>query len=207
MNKVISYIAGGVAVVALIVAITASNKVPERVMGSTGPQGPKGERGIQGPQGERGLQGPAGRDGKAVLGAVTGPDSYLPYVANNNVREYSYSKNLATGTSTVCSFKTPAATTTLRHAAIRFTLASSTATVLDIAKDTSFAATTTKIGSTYAIAAGAQATIVASTTGSVAGDATLFAPSTYLNFKIGPTTGDGAGHAATGLCNAVFTGI
>lgn len=161
--------------------------------------------GYFGPQTQAAL---AAREASGVkLGAVAGPDLYFPYFGVNDVREYSFSSNLKLATSTVCSFRTPGATTTLTHAAIRFVIASTSATVLDIAKDTSPSASTTKIGSTYVIAASAAATVVASTTGSVGGDATIFAPNTFLNFKIGPSSGDGIGNAARGVCNAQFIEI
>lgn len=213
MNKTIS-IVGIIAVVALLVGFVAYNKTPSVLVGPQGPQG------VQGPAGKDGINGRNGVDGvtrvvketiekpyNPVLGSQTGPDTYFPYIANNDVRTWSYSKKMAVATSTVCSIKAPTATSTLLIATVNFGLASSSVTVVDIAKSTSYAATTTKIGTTYNITAGSRAYIVASSTGSVAGEATLFGPNDYLNVKIGPTSGDGLGHAAIGFCRAEFVEI
>ncbi len=119
------------------------------------------------------------------------------------VTRYSYSQALTQGASTTCSFQTPAATSTLTSAGVRFTLASTSEVFVEIGKALSKQATTTLIGTTYDIAAGVPVMIVASTSpvGGAAGAALVFPPSAWLNVKIG---GGGALSVPTGTCNASF---
>lgn len=119
-------------------------------------------------------------------------------------------RSLSQATTTVCSIQSPAATSTLVYAGIQMNVSSSSAEILDIAQATTAYASTTKIGTTYNVAAGAQATVVASTS-PAAGAATLFAPNTFLNFKTqGGTTGEAAsaaasaGYVPTGACSFEF---
>ena len=143
-----------------------------------------------------------------TLGAVSGPDFFFDYFNLNGVKTYATSKSLAQATTTVCSIRSPiGATSTLAFGAIRFNIASTSATYLEIAKATTAFATTTRIGSTYNFAASAQATIVASTTGSVAGDGTIFAPGEYLNIKTSWSVPAGVGSVPTGVCKATFVAI
>lgn len=143
-----------------------------------------------------------------VFGAVSGPDFYSDCFNFNGVRTCSNSKSVAQATTSVCSIRSPiSATSTLSLAAIRFNLASTSATYLEMAKATTAFATTTRIGSVYSIAGSAQATIVASSTGSVAGDGTIFAPGEYFNVKTAWTVAAGVGSVPTGVCKAVFTAI
>lgn len=86
--------------------------------------------------------------------------------------------NLAT--TTICSIKSPEATSTLVYASVNVKLASSTDnSIVDIARSTNTGATTTIIGTTYNILAGAQATIVASTTATAA-TTVVFPPNNYM---------------------------
>lgn len=139
------------------------------------------------------------------LGALSSPDLPYPYFSFGGARQYAGSLSLTQSSSTVCAIQSPVSTSTLAHGSIQFTLASTSAITLDLGRGTTQYATTTKIGSTYAISAGAQASIVASSTGSVAGDATIFPPSTWFlvifNTKSGTT---GIGNVPTGSCKAVF---
>jgi hypothetical protein len=142
-----------------------------------------------------------------VLGGALA-DIPSPYFTFGGVREWARRNTLAQATSTVCAIQSPVATSTLVGASIRFDLASTSAVSVDLAKGTTQYATTTKIGTTYSIAASAQATIVASSTGSVAGDATIFAPSTWFLVRINElSSSSGAGNAPTGICQAVFRQI
>lgn len=212
MNKLISFIAIPLAIIAIIVGISASNKVPDKVMGSTGAQGPRGEQGQTGPQGPQGSAGRDGRDGvtrtvtitqpsSPVLGAVSSPDIMSPYFSYGGVRHWGAQlTSLNAATTTVCTLQSPPATSTLMHAGIKFDVSSTTASIVDIAKSSNTGATTTKIGTTYNIAANVQATIVASTTGSVAGDATLFSPNQFL--VINMKGGANSVFSPTGTCNA-----
>jgi hypothetical protein len=141
------------------------------------------------------------------LGASSGP--FSPNATNLNlggVNIKGKAMSLATGTSTVCAIQSPAATSTLLSAGVRFKLASTSATVVDFGKSSTRYSTTTRIGSAYAVAASAQATIVASSTGSVAGDATIFAPNQWFVAKYSDN-GNGVGNASTGSCYATFVSM
>jgi hypothetical protein len=141
-----------------------------------------------------------------VVGAVS-PYSPVPELNIGGGRLVGANVPLATGTSTVCAIQSPTSTSTLVSAGIKFTLASTSAVIVDLAKNTTKFSTTTKIGTTYGVAASAQATIVASSTGSVAGDATIFAPSNWFVVRmVGATvtTGGDVNNAPTGSCNALW---
>lgn len=141
----------------------------------------------------------------ATFGAATSPDISSPYISfGNHPLWANHVTSLIQASSTVCSLQSPAATSTLISAGIQFTLASSSAVIVDLAKSASPAATTTKIGTTYTVGASNQATIVASSTGSVAGDATIFAPNTYFVVKMDGGVGS-ANNAPIGSCYALWS--
>lgn len=144
--------------------------------------------------------------GRVRLGSVSSPDIMSPYFSFGGVYQWgSSAASLIQGSSTVCALQAPAATSTLVGGGVQFTLASTTAVSLDLAKGTTQYATSTKIGSTYTVGASAQATIVASTTGSVAGDGTIFAPSQWFVVRFNSlSASSGAGNAPTGNCHAVW---
>jgi hypothetical protein len=138
----------------------------------------------------------------AKLGAVSGPDIYSPYFNVNDVYRWPVRQSFNQATTTICSILSPYATSTLESFTVQFSVASATvATIVDIAKSSNTGATTTKIGSTYAINAGAQATIEASTTPG-AGDLTIIAPNQYIvvNMKGGLTNI----FSPLGNCSATF---
>lgn len=148
------------------------------------------------------------------VGALAGPDipsNYLRWGSGYGVRYWPTSRALTTGTTTICSIQSPAATSTLSWAGIKFDVSTSSATILDIGKASTPYATTTLIGTTYNILAGAQAFVQASTS-PAAGAAVVFAPSVYLNFKTqGGTTGgetasaaNSSGYVPSGSCQAEF---
>lgn len=138
------------------------------------------------------------------IGAVVSPYSPIPELNLGGIRLVGLRKSLATGTSTVCAIQSPAATSTLVSAGVDFTLASTSAVVVDFSKSTTQYATSTRIGAAgYGITASAKATIVASSTGSVAGDATIFAPSTWFVAKYSDNN-NGVGDASTGSCHALW---
>lgn len=141
-------------------------------------------------------------DGKTEFGAVF-PYSPTPEVNLGGMRLVGAKKSLATGTSTVCAIQSPSSTSTLISAATEFNLASTSAVVFEFSKSTNQYSTSTRIGSLYGIAGSARATVVASTTGSVAGDATIFAPNTWLVGKYYDVN-NGVGNASTGQCQVMW---
>lgn len=204
MNKS-NLIIGLVAVAALVVGVTAFTQVPDAIQGA---KGDKGEQGIPGRPGRDGVDGvttvktvPAVPN--PVLGGLSSPDVSSPYFSFGGVRRWAASTDsLTQATTTICALLSPSSTSTLVSATLRLDVSSTSASIIDIAKSSNAFATTTKIGTTYYIAAGAQAAIVASSTGSVAGDATIFAPNQYLvvNMKGGLTNV----FSPTGSCKAVW---
>jgi len=117
------------------------------------------------------------------------------------------STSIKQATTTVCAIKSPSATSTLTHAAIRVDVASSTATIFDLAKATTAFATTTALGTAHAVGAGTQDFILASTS-PAAGDAVVLAPNSFIVFgaRQGISSGDaaGTGFVPRGECQAEF---
>jgi hypothetical protein len=146
--------------------------------------------------------------GEPVVGAFS-PYAQIPEMNLGGVRLVGRDIPLMTGSSTVCAIQSPVSTSTLVSGGARFTLASSTAQTVEIARNTTQYSTTTRIGSLYGIAASEQATIVASTTGSAAGEAGIFPPSTWFVIRMagGPGTAEAIGNAPTGSCYAVWAQI
>lgn len=140
-----------------------------------------------------------------TIGALGGPDNYLPYFGVNGVRDYFSKTALSKATTTPCAIKSPVSTSTLLSASLQVTTATTTATTWTLAKATTGFATTTPIA-TFSLGSGAQGTLtsVASTTG-VDGLSTI-SPNTYVNFGvagIGQLTSD----KLLGTCQAVFRAI
>src|SRR3990167_2414202 len=135
---------------------------------------------------------------KGKLGAFPGTEFTSPFLTVNGITKYSFSSALNSASTTICSFRTPAATSTLAHASWHIRTGTTTAIVLDVGQSTLMDATTTKLGVTYALGSFEQATVVASTTESVRN----FSPNTYLNFKFGGTRG--AANVLAGSCKAEF---
>lgn len=148
------------------------------------------------------------------VGAVSSPDIMSPYFSFGGVRQWAAHKDsLNQASTTICSLQSPAATSTLLFADVKITTGTTTAVVLEMAKATTYAATTTRI--TYApLGSGALITLnafVASTTGAYGSlgqqhtaDETdlIFAPNTYLNVKYGNTLG--SLNVFVGSCNAIW---
>lgn len=144
-----------------------------------------------------------------TLGSRSGPDIYSPYISVNGVETWSESKGFNNASTTVCSFKSPAATSTLAYASITINTSTTTALFIDMARSTVNYATTTQIGNSYRLTAGAKVTLVASTTPSEPAGTTVFPPSNYFNIKYAET-GNNADTSASvrnllvGFCKAEF---
>lgn len=143
------------------------------------------------------------------LGAVSSPDIMSPYFSFGGVRSWGYhTKFDSAATTTLCSFQTPASTSTLVYAVARAQTATSTLLALEWGKDnTNRTATTTSLG--YAIVASGKlwTAVASSTAGSfVGGDTmidgkTVLPPSSYVVFKMG---GSAIGPSLTGVCDVVI---
>jgi hypothetical protein len=147
---------------------------------------------------------------EVVVGALSGPDLISRYLAwgQGSVREYRARQELKQATTTVCAIQSPSSTSTLSYAAVRINLASSTATIWNVAKSNTAFATTTAIGTAHNVVASAQDFIFASTTPGGAADTLVFAPNQWLvvGVQAGVTSGDaaGTGFVPTGSCQASF---
>lgn len=126
---------------------------------------------------------------KLGAGAGHGTDTYLEV---GGVDFYQEQLPFKQSTTTPVSYKTPGATSTLAYASCTGTLASTSATVITMAKAASPTATTTVIHA-QAVAASAQftATIPTATT-----SVSVFAPNTY--FVVGIQGGVGGGFSPVG---------
>ena len=122
-------------------------------------------------------------------------------IINGGIATYaSRSSALLSATSTVCSFQTPNATSTLTFAGIMFTTSTTTATVARIAFGANQFATTTLLASQN-IATSSSATVIATSTGNNA----VIGPSQYLNFTMEALYPSLAGtYSPTGICQATF---
>lgn len=142
------------------------------------------------------------------VGAISGPDISSSYLSVNGVRAFYASHGMTKATTTICSFQSPNATSTLRTAVgngitgANFSVSSTTASRITFAKATTAFATTTIIGSGAEVAANVKAYILASSTAAqqIAGD-NIFAPSEWL--VVGMQGGTGT-FSPTGTCTAVF---
>ena len=146
------------------------------------------------------------------LGALSSPDIQSSYLSVNGVSRWYESRSLNQASTTICAMKSPTATSTLVSGSVKLTTGTTTAIALELAKSTSFAATTTRIS--YAVlGAGEQVTLtafVASTTAAVnsgrfytANETDLvFAPNTFLTAKYGGAAG--SLNVLVGSCKAVW---
>lgn len=133
------------------------------------------------------------------VGAVSSPDIQGPYFSTNGLQFWSYHIAMRQTASTTCTMKSPAATSTLVEGGVKFSSGVAAATIVELGQSVSPNATTTLIGTTYSVAAGAQASIVASTSPQTGAGFTsiTFAPNTYFNVKVTPG-------ANPGVCDAEF---
>ena len=132
MNRGLKIVLGVVLLAVLLVLGVSLPKSDEVVQqgprGDQGLQGPSGSRGPAGPQGSRGLTGPQGPRGDSTdkLGALVGPNLFLPHLSINELTRTYTRTPWNQGTSTVCSVQSPSATSTLVSAKIQMTEATST---------------------------------------------------------------------------------
>ncbi len=138
------------------------------------------------------------------VGSVSGPDLLSPYFCVGGVCGWHATAKLASA-STTCSFKSPAATTTLVAATVRFDWVSTIATQWQIAKAVDPYSSTTLIAH-LALGAGAAGDLVA-TTSETALTNGIVPPNQYINVKIATTTATFTGWAPLGRCSVVFREI
>lgn len=153
--------------------------------------------------GADGRDGANGRDG--TFAAFPGPELDSPFLSVNGLRTHYYSSGLSQTSTTVCSFRTPAATSTLVHASLQIRTGTTTDLFWEIGKATTGTATTTSLG--VFTNAGIEMTMLASTTviSDLANSRTVFAPRDFLNFKYGTVGSEsGSTNVLVGSCRAEF---
>lgn len=130
MSNKLYYIFGGLLVIGVVVALGISYPLAsDSSDGLAGPQGEQGEigsKGSTGSRGPRGFQGTQGDQGSQGLGALSNPELFLPFLSVNGVNRFYHDNRFAQGTTTVCSFLSPPATSTLVVAKMQATEATST---------------------------------------------------------------------------------
>jgi hypothetical protein len=147
------------------------------------------------------------------LGALTGPEIPYDYFSFGGVRRFAGHMDFNTASTTLCSIKSPAATSTLIFASAQVSQATNTAIVIDFAKSSIMDATTTKLGTTFSLAANLKSSLIfaSSTDSRVLSDIQLnqiFGPNTRFNVKFGGGAGPSTGtHGIGGTCNATFEGF
>jgi len=135
------------------------------------------------------------------VGAQSGPERNNPFECINGVCEFYNRVAYTTATTTVCAIKSPSATSTLIFGSANFTVSSSSASQVVIAKSATAFATTTLLGQA-SLGANARGTILATTTPLDALDEDrTFAPNTF--FVVGMAGGIGT-FSPAGACTAKF---
>lgn len=113
---------------------------------------------------------------------------------------------MRTATTTVCSIAGPKnATSTLAFASAHFEVASSSALLIEMGKATTPFATTTLLAR-LSNAAGAKATVIATTSATALTDG-IVAPNSYINVMIAGVGGATALTVPSGFCQATFNVI
>lgn len=149
-----------------------------------------------------------------TLGAVAGPDRYFPRECANGVcTNYASIKGMTSST-TICSIKSPSATSTLTFGSLKVLTGTSTTVSYELGKSTVPDATTTRLA--YDLAVTGQTTIVTavgSTTDQTAPnnvaytdkrDDLIFAPNTYFNVKYGGLAAGNGNGITNASCQATF---
>ena len=137
-----------------------------------------------------------------TFGALTGPDIPSQYLNWGGVPIWHFSMQMTQGTSTPCSFTSPAASSTLTSATTQFTGAIGYTTGWLWGTDrTNPTATTTALGTMLSVLSpDITGAIVASTTAG-----TVYPGGTRLNFNLSTSTaGVNANFAPVGRCYAEF---
>lgn len=135
------------------------------------------------------------------FGATSGPENSGPFISVSGVASWFDKQQIKTATSTLCSFKSPSATSSLEHFSVDFTSLPTYATSYAVGNDPTAFSTTT------IITANANMTYSASVTGTSIASSTKFivSPNTYVNLKLSTTTaGASATYAPVGTCEVEF---
>lgn len=137
------------------------------------------------------------------VGSVAGPDSTYEYYSVNGVAEYKYSTPLNNASTTICSIKSPMATSTLLFASLNISTGTSTVLQIDMGHAVgNNTATTTALGTKFDLATTKLATIIATTTNPAA---VVFGPGEYFNVRFSPGSAiTNTVNSLKGACKAEF---
>ena len=149
------------------------------------------------------------------VGALSGPDIISPYVRWGDVAIYNARTTMnqttpgqaGNGSTTPCALQSPSATSTLIGGSFQVSTPTSTAATLTIAKAATAFATTTVLADNVSLAANAQITLLASTTGQNGNPSdtrVIFGPNQWIVFgaKGAPGAAGLAGFQFGGACTA-----
>ena len=141
---------------------------------------------------------PVDKDGSYQAQAISGPDLPGNYFSFGGYTWFGAKGNLATGTTTPCSIQSPASTSTLESFGARIEGGQQVAVAVTLSKGAAQQASTTAISGSFALAANAQGTYVASTTPETT---FILAPHTWIQVNI---VGGSGTASSTGSCSAAF---
>lgn len=134
-------------------------------------------------------------------GSVTSTDQVGDHFSENGVTTYAYQYAMNQASTTLCSFITPNATTTQNFLSAFDRTGTTTAATLVFGYGTVRSATTTQIGTSYAVVANAQYYVVGSST--PATGPIVYAPNTWVN--VTEQGGVSGTFSPTGQCNLKLT--
>ncbi len=147
---------------------------------------------------------------RITAGAVSSPNIPSPYLQWGGVNFWAQNQTMNQATTTVCSLQSPAATSTLVSGTVGFTVSSTSATTITVARQTQGFSTTTRdfnnsLIRTQSVAANAKADFQTSTTSltalSTAQSDVVFAPNSYLVVTM---TGGIGTFSPEGNCTALW---
>jgi len=139
------------------------------------------------------------------LGAPGSPNMYVPFLGINDVVSYYQSFDFNVATTTLCAVKSPSATSTLEYFSLTVDTGTSTASTIDVGTSlTNNTSTSSALFiQSYAVASGAQGSVVLPGALPSTATSTILAPSTWVVAK---TNGAGVGgYTYGGQCKYKFT--
>ena len=136
-------------------------------------------------------------------GSAVSADFPQPQYSFGGLVQYAYHVAMRPNASTTCAFTTPPATSTATVLGWKIASSSSAANIVETGYSTTgIDSTSTLLGTTYNVAGGATASVVASTSPSTG--TPIFAPNTHISIKVGQYGSSGASGYPVGSCDAEF---
>lgn len=142
-----------------------------------------------------------------TLGAAASPDSPFNWASWGGVKSYYGSMSMSSATTTVCAIQSPAVTSTLDFASANFDVASTTASIVTMARSATQYVTTTLLSNELSISANAGGLVIASSTLMDANGGNVFAPSQWLVISMRGGAGNPTLFSPEGKCKAVFQSV